>query len=416
MKILHTSDWHIGQRLYGNDRHNEHRMFFDWLLQFIRAEQVDVLLVCGDIFDMAYPSNQALRSYYQFLREISETSCRQVIITGGNHDSVGTLEAPREVLQVLNVTIVAGAPDNQQDEIIELRDKAGNLQAVVGAVPFLRDRDIRIPAAGESSNERIEAVRQGILKHYRRLADLMLPYREQNIPQIVTGHLYMQGSRLSESERDLQIGNQAGVSAAAFPAAFDYYALGHIHCPQTISTSPVVEYCGSPLPLSFSEQHDTKSMRLLTVKNGKLSHQKIPIPLFREIKTIRGSFAEISRQISNYECSSPLPAWLEVCIEEQHTDPGLLRAADDFVEQINNENENLRIIRHTVTFTDRTLPAYLTGDHQRTLNELRETEVFDQLLDQHNIIDKDELKRTFDELLEIVHQSDNERKEMSHDK
>lgn len=415
MKILHTSDWHIGQRLYGNDRHDEHRMFFDWLLQFIRTEKVDALLVCGDIFDMAYPSNQALRSYYQLLREISETSCRQIIITGGNHDSVGTLEAPREVLQVLNVTIVAGVPANQQDEIIELHDKDGKLQAVVGAVPFLRDRDIRIPVAGESTNERIEAVRQGILNHYHQLAELMLPYREQNIPQIVTGHLYMQGSQLSESERDLQLGNQAGVSAAAFPIAFDYYALGHIHRPQTISKSPVVEYCGSPLPLSFSEQNDNKLMRLLTVENGKLSHQKIPIPLFREVKTIRGSFAEISRKISNYECASALPAWLEVCIEELHADPILLRAADDFVEQINTEKENLRIIRHTVTFTDRTLPAYLTGDDQRTLDELRETEVFDQLLDQQGIEDREELKHTFDELLEIVHQSDNEREEIKLD-
>lgn len=415
MKILHTSDWHIGQRLYGNDRHDEHRMFFDWLLQFIRTEQVDVLLVCGDIFDMAYPSNQALRSYYQLLREISETSCRQVIITGGNHDSVGTLEAPREVLQVLNVMIVAGAPANQQDEIVELRDKDGKLLAVVGAVPFLRDRDIRIPTAGQSANERIEAVRQGILNHYRRLAELMQPYHEQNLPLIVTGHLYMQGSRLSESERDLQLGNQAGVSAAAFPTTFDYYALGHIHRPQTISSAPVVEYCGSPLPLSFSEQNDKKLMRLLTVENGKLLHQKIPIPLFREIKTIRGSFAEISRRISNYEHLSPLSAWLEVCIEEQHTDPILLRAADDFVEQINNEKENLRIIRHTVTFTDRILPAYLTGDDQRTLDELRETEVFDQLLDQQGIDDRDELKHTFDELLGIVYQSANDREEMSHD-
>ena len=97
---------------------------------------------------------------------------------------------------------------------------------------------------------------------------------------------------------------------------------------------------------------------------------------------------------------------LEVCIEGQNRDPILLRAADDFVEQINTEKENLHIIRHTITFTDRTLPAYLTGDDQRTLDELRETEVFDQLLDQQGIEDREELKHTFDELLGMVYQSD----------
>jgi len=125
MKILHTSDWHIGHKLYGNDRTEEHQYFFSWLTQTIYTENIEVLLVCGDIFDVGYPSNLALKTYYQLLKDLIKTNLRKVIIIGGNHDFVSTLEAPRDILEVLNVSIVGGASGKPADEIIEILNDQG---------------------------------------------------------------------------------------------------------------------------------------------------------------------------------------------------------------------------------------------------------------------------------------------------
>lgn len=407
MKILHTSDWHIGHKLYGNDRTDEHLLFFDWLIQTINSHKIDVLLVCGDIFDVGYPSNLALKSYYRFLKNLIGTHCQKVIITGGNHDFISTLEAPREILELLNVVVMGGAPENQEDEIIELQNAQNDVEAIIGAVPFLRDKDIRTPVAGESTDDRIKATREGIVKHYHDLAGLTTKYNHQNIPIIVTGHLYMQGSQLSESERDIQLGNQAGVAASAFPAIFDYYALGHIHRPQTISEKPYVIYSGSPIALSFSEQNHTKSLRLIEIKDGRLTHEKIEIPKFRKIKSFSGTFSDISKQIKDYDSDSPLPDWLEINIEEPKHDSLMARAAAEYVENTNAQRTNFTIIRHTLTFANRNISAYLFDENGKSLSDLKETQVFDKLLQKHGITERDDLKQSFDELLQLLHSFEN---------
>jgi DNA repair protein SbcD/Mre11 len=407
MKIIHTSDWHIGHKLYGNDRTDEHRLFLNWLVHTIKNENVDVLLVCGDIFDVAYPANQALRTYYEFLKEMVATPCRHIIITGGNHDSIGTLEAPREILKVLNVTVIGGAPENSEEQIIELSNRDGQTEAVVCAVPFLRDKDIRTPVAGETSTQRIRATKQGIVDYYHNLATKVAPFNETGVPLIATGHLYMQGSQLSDSERDVQLGNQAGVEAAKFPKTFDYYALGHIHRAQTISQNPDVVYSGSPIALSFSEQHNKKSVRLIQIAGNRLSHELIAIPPFRQLKSIKGGFSKAKEQFENLQPASLLPDWVELLIEEEEYDALLPGEADRFVEESGQSNKKLQILRHTIKFANRNIEKYLFEDTGASLSEMKAGEVFQKLLDQNDASGKSELMNTFNELLEIVHHQEN---------
>lgn len=407
MKILHTSDWHIGHKLYNNDRTDEHQRFFNRLTQTINSDGIDVLLVSGDIFDVGYPSNMALRTYYGFLKSLVGSRCSKVIITGGNHDFVSTLEAPREVLEVLNVTVVGGVPEILQDEIIELDNEHGDTEVVIAAVPYLREKDIRTPVSGESSEERIRATREGIVQHYFNIAEITEKYRGQNIPVIATGHLYMQGSQLSESERDIHLGNQAGVEASRFPDSFAYFALGHIHRAQTISKSPPVVYSGSPLPLSFSEQNDHKSVRIITVENGKLSYEKKEVPQSRKLKRFEGKFDEILSKVRDYQGELELPDWLELCITEDAYDPLLARAVDQFVDEMNGSHHHFEIIRHTIKFAGLSPEQQLLGESRKSLNEMTETEVFENLLDRQGVPDKNELIRTFKELTDIVYSTEN---------
>ena len=154
MRILHTSDWHIGRTLCGRKRYDEFEMFLDWLIDTIQREQVDILLVAGDIFDTSSPSNRAQELYYRFLCRAAASSCRHVVIIAGNHDSPSFLNAPKELLRAINVHVVGAAAENREDEVFVLTQGDGTPELIVCAVPYLRDRDIRIAEAGESVEDK----------------------------------------------------------------------------------------------------------------------------------------------------------------------------------------------------------------------------------------------------------------------
>ena len=159
MKVLHTADWHIGKILHKHALKNEIQAFFNWLLDVISQEHVNLLLVSGDIFDLANPSSKDREIYYRFLSRLAATET-QIIITGGNHDSINLLDAPKEILQHLSINVIGGAKENIEEELIEIHDAQGKLAAVVAAVPFLRDKDLRNMNTDKKYKNREEAVLQ----------------------------------------------------------------------------------------------------------------------------------------------------------------------------------------------------------------------------------------------------------------
>ena len=190
MKILHTSDWHLGQKFLTNDRKAEHEMALDWLHETIILEKVDILIVAGDIFDIGNPPSYARTLYYRFLTKLQGSPCRHIIIIGGNHDSPAMLNAPKELLEILNVHVIGAATGDIEDEIITLLDEKGDLEAVIAAVPFLRDRDIRQSVTGETGLERMAKVQAGIINHFKEAGKAVAPYTKKNVPILATGHLY----------------------------------------------------------------------------------------------------------------------------------------------------------------------------------------------------------------------------------
>ena len=148
MKILHTADWHLGHRLHEHSQNEEQMLFLEWLENYIIDYKIDVLLISGDIFDTGTPSSQSLRMYYDFLIRLTKTTCQHIVITGGNHDSPGTLNAPKELLNALSIKVIGRSSEDISEEIFKLT--VNDEEIIIAAVPYLRDQDIRRAVAGET--------------------------------------------------------------------------------------------------------------------------------------------------------------------------------------------------------------------------------------------------------------------------
>lgn len=309
MKILHTSDWHIGSTFFGKKRYEEYSEFFAWLLDFIQQNRIDVLLVSGDIFDTSLPSNTAQNLYYSFLVNLQKTPCKHVVITGGNHDSPSFLNAPKDLLKSFNIHVIGAVPQNITEEIIAIT--VNNEEIVVLAVPFLRERDLQDIAITDNFETRAEKIIDAVKNHYARLTELALKNKNPKSPLIAMGHLYIAGSHLEEEgERELYIGSLAQISANIFPAEIDYAALGHIHSAQKIAKTEHIRYCGSPLAMNFSENKFTKKMFLLET-GETLKIQEIPIPEFQITRKICGNLTTIQEKIEEFKTLNQ-SVWLEI--------------------------------------------------------------------------------------------------------
>jgi len=402
MKILHTADWHIGKILHKHPLQDEMAAFFDWLIQTIVDEKVDLLLVSGDIFDMANPSIRDKETYYDIIMRLYKIGCK-VIITGGNHDSVGELNAPKEILSAINITVLGGAMTNPEDEVIEIFNDKKEIELIVAATPFLRDRDIRSKQEGEIYESRAEAIREGIKNHYERLADIC----SQNYPKtpaIAMGHLYAAGAKSSESERDIHVGNQAAIESKIFSKVFDYVALGHIHSPQIVDTQNRIRYSGSPIALSFSEKMDEKGVILLELNNQVItSIKKINTPKNRELIKISGTYEEVKTALDNYKPDYLFPSFVEMEVNEEEFSAILLSK----VEELANyylDNKYFRILKHRTNFTNVVQDTSDLFEQGVSIEDLKPIDIFHRKLDTEDIEEetRELLSSAFVELLEEI--------------
>ena len=272
LTILHTSDWHLGRRLYGRMRYDEFEAFLSWLQDTISAQKVDVLIVAGDIFDTMTPSNRAQALYYEFLGKVSKSCCQHIVIVAGNHDSPTFLDAPSNVLKFLNVHVIGTACEDLNDEVLVLDAADGTPHCIIAAVPYLRDRDVRSSAAGESADSKDANVIKGIRAHYDEVASIakakqteLAEVHQRHIPIIATGHLFAAGGTTTEDDgvRELYVGSLGKISADMFDESFDYVALGHLHVPQRVGGRESIRYSGSPIAMGFGEAKQQKQVLLV---------------------------------------------------------------------------------------------------------------------------------------------------------
>lgn len=319
MKILHTADWHLGHRLHEQTQLEEQTLFLSWIENFIINQRVDVLLISGDIFDTGSPSNRSLEMYYSFLVKLKTTTCKSIIITGGNHDSAGTLNAPKHILNTLSIKVVGKATENIVDEVFKI-DVNGE-KVIIGAVPYLRDGDIRRAVEGETFEELTDKYKTALIKHYEASAEQCKLINTTKAPVIAMGHLFATGGSISDSEQNIYVGTLGHIGVADFPNYFDYIALGHLHRCQKIGENNKIRYSGSPHILSFSEINYDKKIVLLTLENNKISKiEDSIIPRFREFYKLTGTISECIDEFPNIISNSyKLTPWVEIVLNLDNT-------------------------------------------------------------------------------------------------
>ncbi len=391
MLILHTADWHLGARLVDHERSAEHQCFLQWLLETIQTRQVDLLIVAGDIFDSANPPQTALAQYYRFLAALSGTNCA-VLIIGGNHDSAATLNAPRELLRSLRVHVHGAAPADSTDALLEFPD------AIVCAIPFLRERDVRTAEAGQTHDEIVASLRAGIKAHYAKIL-AAAQNAAAGRPIIGTGHLTAVGVTSATSERDIHIGNLGAVGADCFDG-YDYVALGHIHRPQCVARRESVRYAGSPIFLAFDEVANAKQVVILTVnKNQPVTHEALPVPLWRKLASAQcdvASLVSTLQRLKDEAVSTILTPWVELTISDTvapaDLDPMVRAAAAAAGVQV------LKLVRQKST-----TPFVLSPLAGRELHETTPQDIFAEKLRREGVEPSSDdyvaLMGTFHELL-----------------
>ncbi len=366
MRILHTSDWHLGQNFYSKSRAAEHQAFLDWLLASAQEHDVDAIIVAGDIFDTGSPPSYARALYNRFVVQLQQTRCRLVVLAG-NHDSVATLNESRDILAFLNTTVVANA--GHAPFILPLRD--GTPGAIFCPVPLLRPRELLTSQAGHSGGEKQLLLLSAISDYYQQQYQLACELRgDRALPIIASGHLTTVGASKSDAVREIYIGTLDAFPASRFPPA-DYIALGHIHRAQVVGGCEHIRYSGSPIPLSFDETGKNKSVNLVTFANGCLTDvTPLIVPVTQPLAVLKGDFASISAQLNQWQNNDQQPsAWLDIEVTSDEY-------MHDIQRKIQAQTETLPVevllVRRSRAQRDR----ILAGAQRETLSELQVEDVF----------------------------------------
>ena len=396
MRILHTSDWHLGQNFYSKSRAAEHDAFLSWLLATAEEHLVDAIIVAGDIFDTGSPPSYARELYNRFVVKLQQTGCHLVVLAG-NHDSVATLNESKDILAWLKTTVVASA--GSAPFYLPLRD--GSPGAVFCPVPFLRPRDIMTSQAGLSGQEKQLHLLQAITDYYQQQYQAARELRGDSVlPIIASGHLTTVGASKSDAVRDIYIGTLDAFPAQNFPPA-DYIALGHIHRPQKPGGQEHIRYCGSPIALSFDETGNSKYVNLVTFSAGKLADvTALEVPVTQQLAVIKGDLESIRQQLEQWRGGpTDAPVWLDIEI-----------ATEDYLSDMQRKIQALTadlpvevlLVRRSREQRER----ILAGERRETLSELKVEEVFARRLAQEELDDIQitRLQSLFSETLHSLNQ------------
>ena len=340
ISILHTADWHLGQTFFGYDRTQEHEHFLDWLAGVLTKNKIDVLIVAGDVFDVSNPSAASQRMFYRFIHRVTTENPRlQLVVVAGNHDSAARLESPLPLLQEMR-TEIKGIVRKQNGKIdyehllVELKNAAGEVEALCLAVPFLRQGDY--PVVETEGNPYAE----GVKELYARLLKYALKKRTDGQALVAVGHLLATGSEIAEKDHSerIIIGGLESVSPESFPEQIVYTALGHIHKAQRVSGRENIRYAGSPLPMSFAEKHYHHGVVKVTLDEGwAVEIEKLEYtPLVRLLSipaTEAAAPDEVLDELRGLELpeDEPMP-YLEVKVKLSEPEPMLRQQVEEILE------------------------------------------------------------------------------------
>lgn len=409
MRILHTSDWHLGQNFMNHSREREHAVLIDWVLEQVEAHAVDAVLIAGDIFDTGTPPSYARALYYRLIAQLHQRNVA-LLLLGGNHDSVSVLSESLPLLHHLNTTVIAATGDAAQ-HVITLPVR-GSTQpgCIVCALPFIRPRDVLTSQAGQSAEDKQRNLQSAIQDTYAQVFAAAQALQAQlqaahgtRVPIVATGHLTTVGASSNESVREIYVGALEAFPTSAFPPA-DYIALGHIHKPQKVGGLEHIRYCGSPIALGFDEARQTKEVLLVDLNaHGLQTITPLATPVCQILASLTGNLASLPAQVQTLaaQSSAEHPAWLEVTVQEDDYLPDVAARIDAMVQGL--PLQVLRVKRQRGT----AMPQLFT-EHGESLEALTPSDVFARRLAQETMSADvhQALHHRYQEVLASVHAGD----------
>lgn len=349
MKILHTSDWHLGKKLMRAERLPEQAQFLNWLLSIINEQKINVLLIAGDIFDTPNPPYDAQKLYFDFLHKLSQLETHTFIISG-NHDSGALLDASKEILTKLKVNISGQLNMNIEEHIFHLDEVS------IITLPYFRNHELY--NLGRSFG--LAPDEEG---YFTKTLEIFLEKTSKSIPstkkKILIGHHLFGMFSAAGSESAIALSGIESIPLSILENKFDYVALGHIHKPQIIKKeNPIAYYSGSPIAMRFSEK-ENKTVSIITIIKDKLSHQVQPIPNFRILKSYETNEKDLEQVYKDIDALIPpyeLKNLIEINLKLKTPKNGLI---DQIRSQINHDRNELL-----------TINTYFEDDESMQENEL----------------------------------------------
>jgi exonuclease SbcD len=380
MRILHTGDWHVGRTLHRRQRLEESEAVLAELVEIAAAEHVDVVLVCGDVFEHFARSAEAERIVYRTLLELRAAG-PEIVVVPGNHDNAKRFAAVEQLFAVAGVHVVSDVRRPDAGGIVRLRGRDGT-PIEVACLPWVTER--MLFGAAEMMGDQGEPYQQYADELARIVRALCTPLDSAAVT-VLAAHMFVSGAHIGTSERELTIGDVFAISPASLPTAVQYIALGHVHRPQDVpGAATPARYAGSLLQMDFGEAGETKSVTLVEVEPGRPPRTRaVPMTRGRRLRDVRGPLVELETIRADDD------EWLRVELVCDGPQPGL---ADQVREILPNALE-VRLY-------------YPRQDAERRAGELRllsPRQLFTRYYRERYGADVDEaVIALFDELLEEV--------------
>ncbi len=409
MKVLHTSDLHIGKNLHKHRINFAHEHLFNYLIETIIKDEIDLLLISGDVFDTSYVSVSTQKVFYDFLDRLSKIkTLKDTVIISGNHDLPSMLDLATPFLELSNIHIITSI--NVEDQIFTLRDKNNIPYCNIVAIPFLREKDIKPDLESDNIIDIQKELEAALINHYRNVDKFIVKNLDLNLPTISLMHLFATGSTSTteiegEKHRDIYVGKLKTINANTFPKNIDYYALGHIHKPQIVNKDEKIVYSGSPIALNFGEK-TSKQIVKLDFNNKEFTKEKILLPKFLNLEQLEAeSIDDIKNQLNKLDNDMKIdykddPIYLEIIYKSKNIESSINEIIEDYVKTLANNFKILAIRLDTkITITE-------TQNKKVSLDMLNPKQIFDMTFKDTGkdklYIDDEEVYKLFDQVLEEV--------------
>jgi len=306
VRLLHTSDWHVGKKIRGHSRHDEHVEVLSEIVGIAEDRDVDVVIVAGDLFETAAPTPESEALVYSTLLDLADLGT-SVVVIAGNHDNARRLRAVAPVFRRGDVLVVSEptAPDAGGSPVLDI----DGVELRLALLPFVSQRGI-IRAAELMSNAAFENA-NAYAARVRALIDMLTADFSPAAVNVIVAHGFVAGGATGGGERAAHLLDEYAVTAQAFPASASYVALGHLHRPQKIAGAAPIHYCGSPLQLDFGEQRQRKQVNVVDAEPGApASVDAVTLTGGRGLRTISGTIDEL-RSLAGDDDD-----WLRVRVDE----------------------------------------------------------------------------------------------------